>query len=205
MLLSDADIKDALKGTLQAPWSALVPRGMDAYGHAPMACLNIAPFEPDHLNPSSYDVTLAADIRVPNPLVTRLDCRAIEPGYTDPVTIDPDGGYVLEPGDFIIATTAEYFTLPPLLAARCEGKSSIGRIGLAVHCTAGFIDPGFSGQVTLEIANLSPWEIVLRSGMRIAQMAFELMASGPMRPYGMAGGHYQGQVGPTESRYRMEP
>jgi dCTP deaminase len=178
---------------------------MDAYGHAPMACLNIAPFEPDHLNPSSYDVTLAAEIRVPNPEVTRLDCRAIEPGYTTLVTIDPDDGHVLAPGDFVLASSQEWFSIPPLLVARCEGKSSIGRIGLTVHVTAGFIDPGFSGQVTLEIANLSPWEIVLRPGMRIAQMAFEMMASAPVKPYGMGGGHYQGQRGVTESRYRMEP
>lgn len=200
MLLSDGDIRDAIQGRLQPPWAGLIPQAM---GSPIMPeVLYVSGFREDHLNPSSYDVTLAPEIRVPNSLVTRLDCREIEPGYTDPATIDPDDGYVLDPGDFVLATTAEYFTLPTMLAARCEGKSSIGRIGLAVHVTAGFIDPGFSGNVTLEIANLSPFEIVLRSGMRIAQMAFEMMASAPARPYGMRG-HYQGQQGPTESKFSM--
>jgi dCTP deaminase len=176
--------------------------------------IDISPFDDKNLQPVSYDLTLSADIRVP-----RDDVHTIDPGletlnddafyhgrvpswrpYTTGRLIAPHG-YILRQSDFILACTAETIKLDPTIAARVEGKSSLGRLGMAVHITAGFIDPGFQGQITLEIANLAPWDIVLYAGMPIAQIVFE-QVSAPDRDYGQTG-HYQGQKGPTESRYRF--
>lgn len=168
--------------------------------------IGIEPFVTDHVNPASYDLTLAAEIRsplvaAPGLVMPPLDVKKIEPGYTEAVTMS-DEGVVLEPGYFILATSEEYVRIPRMLAARAEGKSSLGRIGLMVHVTAGYIDPGFEGQVTLEIYNCLPRPIILRAGMRIAQLAFFRMSHTPINVYGVTG-HYQGQRGPTESRFEM--
>jgi dCTP deaminase len=159
-------------------------------------------FRDDHLNPASYDLTLAPTLRRALKLNTDLDVAHVEPGYTEPVEMGET--YVLNPGSFILAATNETLRLPHHLAARVEGKSSLGRIGLAVHITAGFIDPGFHGSVTLEIVNLLGRRIVLRPNMRIAQLAFSRMSSIPLHPYGVRG-HYQNQPAgePVESRFRM--
>jgi dCTP deaminase len=146
-------------------------------------------------------LTLDPLIRVPVHDVRPLDVRKIEPGYTREVTIGEDG-YRISSGSFILATSVERITLPGYLAARVEGKSSLGRIGLAVHITAGFFDPGFDGQATLEIANMLNRTIILRATMRIAQIAFQVMSQEPYELYGVKG-HYQNQKGPTESRYAM--
>lgn len=159
------------------------------------------PYDRSFVNPASIDMRLGDLIRIPDPLVTTLDVAEIQPDHTDQVQIDAEG-YVLDPGDFILATTVERVTLPADIVGRVEGKSSIGRLGLAVHITAGFIDPGFEGEITLEVANLAPWSITIRPGMRIAQMAFTRMNSTAKKPYGRVG-HYQGQRGPVESRYKM--
>lgn len=180
MILSDSDIQEAIEHKQ----------------------IGYSPFDPLLLNPASIDMRLHDEILVPNPLVTEIDMREVKPGHTDPCYIDDLLGYQLDPGDFILACTQEEVTLPESLVARVEGKSSVGRVGLAVHITAGFIDPGFQGQITLEIANVSPWKITLHSGMRIAQIAFQVMNSPARSPYGVVG-HYQGQRGPTESRYRI--
>lgn len=169
--------------------------------------IGIEPFCEDHINPASYDLTLAAEIRspliaAPGLVMPPLDVRKIEQGYTESVTMN-ENGVLLNPGDFILATSEEYVRLPKNLAARAEGKSSLGRIGLMVHVTAGYIDPGFEGQVTLEIYNCLPRPIVLRAGMRIAQLAFFRMSRVPIKAYG-ATGHYMHQRGPTESRFRMD-
>lgn len=169
----------------------------------------IRPYDEAQLGPASYDLRLAEEIRVPwmphpdmwiEPSTLELDLDEVEKGYTKPETIGPLG-YVMQPGAFLLASTQEYVTIPPDLVARVEGKSSLGRVGLAVHITAGFIDPGFQGTITLEMANLLGRPIRIYPGMRIAQIAFTRMEAKPLAPYA-ANGHYQGQQGPTESRYR---
>lgn len=163
--------------------------------------IGIAPFHPECVNPASVDLTLHPMLRVPSILCEQIDVADVPEGYTDPQEIHPDLGYRLDPGEFVLASTTEVIDLPDDITARVEGKSSIGRLGIAIHVTAGYIDPGFRGQVTLEIANLAPWSIVLRPHMRIAQIAFTRMSAPAEQPYGKVG-HYAGQVGPTESRYR---
>jgi dCTP deaminase len=180
-----------------------VIRDMIVGGH-----LGYTPFHEQYLNPASIDMTLYHVIRVPARNQYRqfrpIDTMEVRTDHTTEFTMDEDGEYTVEPHQFFLACTRESVRLPNDMISRVEGKSSIGRLGLAVHITAGFIDPGFEGQVTLEVANLSPWPITLHAGMRIAQMAFSQMSSPSENPY-WSRGHYQGQRGPTESRYRIEP
>lgn len=169
--------------------------------------IGYTPYAPALLNPASIDMTLHPQIRRPAKdrygRYFRIDMAQVHPDHTEPREMMPyPSGYALEPGEFILACTNEKVHLPDDVLARVEGKSSIGRVGLAVHITAGFIDPGFKGSVTLEVANLSPWTIILYPDMRIAQIAFMAMDSPSRRPYQMTG-HYQGQEGPTESRYHL--
>lgn len=163
--------------------------------------LGIEPFDPAMVQPASLDVRLDRVIRplLPGPPIDPAEDQA---HMFDTVTI-PDGGtYSFPPGGFALASTFETVALPDDLVARVEGKSSLARLGLLVHVTAGFVDPGFAGAITLELANLTsrPW--VLRPGMKIAQLAFEQLSSTAAHPYGSdgAGSHYQGQRGPTCSR-----
>lgn len=164
--------------------------------------LKISPFDPARVQPASVDLLLDQFLRVPRNPGAEIDVARVWAGHTVLAEMDEDG-WLMQPGDFLLASTVERVALPPDLAARVEGKSSLGRLGLAVHVTAGFIDPGFSGQITLEIANLSPWPIRLRQQMPIAQLGLIPMAAVPQRPYGRAGNHYMGQYGPTESRYEL--
>ena len=168
--------------------------------------IGMSGFDPEHLNPASYDLTLSPVIRASTGLKGILDVAAIEPGYTRVLEMG-ENGMVLFPGEFILAATNEVVTIPQDLAARVEGKSSLGRIGLAVHITAGFIDPGFHGSITLEIVNLLGRPIRLRPNMRIAQIAFIRMAARPFRGYEKTG-HYQHQgtglvSEPVESCFKM--
>ncbi len=176
--------------------------------------IGIHPFDPDRLQPVSYDLTLSVNILVP-----RDDVHTIE--TQEWADYDPSmkyyglvpawhqhtrgraipGGYSLRRGEFILGSTCEEISLPAHYAARVEGKSSLGRLGVQVHITAGFIDPGFSGQVTLEIHNVAPWSVRLHEGMPIAQIVFEPV-NPPERDYSKTG-RYQGQTGPTQSRYRF--
>lgn len=173
--------------------------------------LNIEPWDGEQLQPVSYDLKLDSAIRVaphdvglidPKGLSLRSD--AVQPGgheaYMIPKTFG-EKGYQLTPGQFILACTQETVTLSPNIAGRVEGKSSLGRLGVQVHITAGFIDPGFNGQITLEIHNVAPWAVMLYPGMPIAQIVFTPV-SAPERDYTQTG-HYCGQRGPTESRYRL--
>lgn len=160
--------------------------------------IGIRPFNEANLQPVSYDLTLHQTVRVPDPYVSQVDPFSPEWPYEYTLRRNADET-VLRPGDFILACTNEQIHLDPTVAARVEGKSSLGRLGMAVHITAGFIDPGFVGQITLEIKNLAPWSIPLRAGMRIAQIVFE-QVNAPELDYSKTG-HYQGQHGPTESRY----
>lgn len=164
--------------------------------------IGYTPFDEKFVNPASVDMTLSPMVRLPNYLTDWIDVADVQPDHTELHEMDAEGGLRLDPGDFILACTNESVELPDDIVARVEGKSSIGRLGLAVHITAGFIDPGFAGQITLEVANLAPWAITLRPNMRIAQIAFQRMSEPAHDPYGGVG-HYQGQNGPTESRYRL--
>lgn len=177
--------------------------------------IDITPFDPHLLNPVSYDLTLADgyrryrdDVHTIETLDVGQDDRADNhygevPSWKDHTTghTIPNHGHTLNPGDFILACTRETIGLSAGFAARVEGKSSLGRLGMAVHITAGFIDPGFTGQITLEIANLAPVAIRLYPGMPIAQIVFEPVTA-PLYDYSKTG-RYQGQHGPTPSRYRF--
>jgi dCTP deaminase len=165
--------------------------------------LDISPFDPEQVQPASVDLLLDHYVRtLAGPKWAEIDVANVPARHTTLHEIDEDG-WLLDPGDFLLGSTVERVTLPHDLAARVEGKSSLGRLGLTVHVTAGFIDPGFSGQITLEIANLSGKPIRIRRLMPIAQLCLIPMQAVPARPYGHAGNHYQGQFGPTESRYEM--
>ncbi len=165
--------------------------------------LGIDPFEPELVQPSSIDVRLDRRFRVfNNQNHTHIDPAKRQDDLTSPVTV-PDGDpFVLHPGEFVLASTLEAVTLPADLAARLEGKSSLGRLGLLTHSTAGFIDPGFSGHVTLELSNVANLPITLWPGMKIGQLCVFGLSSPAERPYGAgaAGSRYQGQEGPTPSR-----
>jgi dCTP deaminase len=165
--------------------------------------LGIHPLDRELMQPASVDLTFDRFVRMPYTLPgEELDVAALQADHTLLQEI-PEDGLTLEPGEFLLGCTVERVCLPGDLAARVEGKSSLGRLGLAIHVTAGFIDPGFEGQITLEIANLAPWAVRLRPGMRIAQLCLLQMSSPVDKPYGTAGNRYQQQFGPTESRYRM--
>lgn len=165
--------------------------------------LSISPFDPARVQPASVDLLLDQYVRtLAGPDWAEIDVADVRPRHTKLDEIGEDG-WLLDPGGFLLACTVERVTLPPDLAARVEGKSSLGRLGLTVHVTAGFIDPGFSGQITLEIANLSGKPIRLRRLMPIAQLCLIPMQAAPERSYGQAGNRYQGQCGPTESRYTV--
>jgi dCTP deaminase len=122
---------------------------------------------------------------------------------TELVEIDDDEPFILHPGEFVLGSTLERVTLPDDLVARLEGKSSLGRLGLLIHSTAGFIDPGWDGHVTLELSNVANLPITIYVGMKIGQLSFVQMTEPADTPYGSAalGSKYKGQTGPTPSRY----
>ena len=166
--------------------------------------IRLDPYDPALVQPASIDFRLHQDILVFN----NYTCEAIDP-YAVPedlhskVTITDENPFILHPGDFVLASSMERLTVPVDLVARCEGKSSLGRLGLAVHVTAGYVDPGWSdGHITLELANVSRLPIKLWAGMRIGQFAFETLDQPAERPYGhpALGSKYQGQSGPVASR-----
>jgi dCTP deaminase len=161
------------------------------------------PYEPSMLQPSSIDVRLVKFLRLfdhhPYPFI---DPASDQPELTLLVEADDGEAFVLHPGEFVLGSTFEAVTLPDDVAARLEGKSSLGRLGLLTHSTAGFIDPGFSGHVTLELSNVATLPIKLWPGMKIGQMCFFRLSSASEHPYGsdLYGSRYQGQRGPTASR-----
>ena len=165
--------------------------------------LALEPFEPELMQPSSVDVRLDRFFRVfNNHLYTHIDPSIRQDDLTAPVEVDEDQPFVLHPGEFVLASTLEVITLGDQLAGRLEGKSSLGRLGLLTHSTAGFIDPGFSGHVTLELSNVANLPITLWPGMKIGQLCIFRLSSPAEHPYGSAvyGSRYQGQRGPTPSR-----
>jgi dCTP deaminase len=163
----------------------------------------IRPYDPKDLQPSSVDLHLDRRFRVfRNNRYPFIDVRQTQPDLTELLTIENDEPFILHPGEFVLGSTYEVITLPDDVAARLEGKSSLGRLGLLTHSTAGFIDPGFSGHVTLELSNVATLPIKLWPGMKIGQLCFFRLSSPAENPYGSAkyGSRYQGQRGPTPSR-----
>ncbi|GAB6939382.1 dCTP deaminase [Isoptericola variabilis] len=161
------------------------------------------PYDPSMLQPSSIDVRLDRYFRLfDNHKYPFIDPSQEQPELTRLVEVAPDEPFVLHPGEFVLGSTFEAVTLPDDVAARLEGKSSLGRLGLLTHSTAGFIDPGFSGHVTLELSNVATLPITLWPGMKIGQMCFFRLSSPAEHPYGSDayGSRYQGQRGPTASR-----
>lgn len=184
MLLSDTDIRAHIEA-----------------GH-----IDVNPYSPEHVQPASLDVCLGSQF---------LQVRTDGPSCIDPsqdqnlarlTEVARGEPFVLFPGEFVLGSTEEIITLPATIAGRLEGRSSLGRLGLLVHSTAGFIDPGFTGTITLELSNATPLPIRLWPGMRIGQLCLMRLTSPAERPYGDVrnGSKYQGQTGPTASRSHQD-
>src|SRR5215475_149422 len=165
--------------------------------------LVLEPHDEELTQPSSIDVRLDRYFRVfNNSRYTHIDPAVQQDELTALVEPDGDDPFVLHPGEFVLGSTLEVVTLPDDLAGRLEGKSSLGRLGLLTHSTAGFIDPGFTGHLTLELSNVANLPIMLWPGMKIGQLCLFRLSSAARNPYGSAaaGSRYQGQRGPTPSR-----
>ena len=181
MLLSDRDIKEQISAKRVA----------------------IEPFDPAMIQPSSVDVRLDRFFRVfENHKYSEIDPSVEQPELTRELEVAADEHFILHPGEFVLASTYEVITLPDDIAGRLEGKSSLGRLGLLTHSTAGFIDPGFSGHITLELSNVANLPVKLLPGMKIGQLCLIKLSSPAEHPYGSAlyGSRYQGQRGPTPSK-----
>ena len=184
MLLSDRDIK------------AQIESGR----------IGLEPLEMGLLQPSSMDVRLDKFFRLfDNHKYPFIDPKEQQDELTRLVEVDPSEPFILHPGEFVLGTTFEFVKLPDDIAARLEGKSSLGRLGLLTHSTAGFVDPGFQGHVTLELSNTATLPIKLWPGMKIGQLCFFQLSSASENPYGSQkyGSRYQGQRGPTASRSHL--
>ena len=163
----------------------------------------IDPFDVDMVQPSSVDLRCDSVFRVfENHKYAVIDPKAPQEDLTTAVSATADQPFILHPGEFVLGSTAEVIGLADDIVARLEGKSSLGRIGLLIHSTAGFIDPGFKGQVTLELSNVANLPIAIYPGMKIGQVSFYQLSTPAEHPYGSpgAGSKYQGQSGPTPSR-----
>lgn len=168
--------------------------------------VRLKPWDPEMVQPSSVDIHLDRFFRLfDNHKYPVVDPAADQPELTRLVEVSADGEFVLHPGEFVLGATYERVTLADDVAARLEGKSSLGRLGLLTHSTAGFIDPGFSGHVTLELSNTATLPIKLYPGMKVGQLCFFQLSSPAERPYGAGatGSRYQGQRGPTASRSHL--
>ena len=170
--------------------------------------IRIDPWDPKMVQPASIDLRLGDSFRVfHNHRATAIDLRDPPSNLTEEVVM-PDGeAFVIHPGEFCLGRTLEWVQIPDDIVARIEGKSSLGRLGLIVHATAGFCDPGFEGTLTLELNNLTRVPIRLYPGLPIAQLSFMTLDRPALRPYGSPGlgSHYQGQRAATESRYEGGP
>jgi dCTP deaminase len=170
--------------------------------------IRIEPWDPLMVQPASVDLKLGTSFRVfHNHRIQVIDLADPPTGLTERVEVDTDEPFVIHPGEFVLGRTEEHVAIPDDVVARIEGKSSLGRLGLIVHATAGFVDPGFTGTLTLEITNFNSVPIVLRPGLPIAQLSFMTLDRAAERPYGHPelGSHYHGQVEATESRYEGGP
>ncbi len=166
--------------------------------------ISIDPWDPELVQPASVDLRLGDSFRVfHNHRTAAIDLREPPTNLTEEVVVAEGEAFIIHPGEFVLGRTLEWVELPDDIVSRIEGKSSIGRLGLIVHATAGFVDPGFKGTLTLEITNLTRVPIKLYPGLLIAQLSFMALDRPARRPYGAEelGSHYQGQVAATESRY----
>ena len=167
----------------------------------------IRPYAPADLQPSSVDLHLDASFRVfRNNRYAFIDVRDLQPDLTELVRVAPDERFILHPGEFVLAQTLEWIELPDDLVVRLDGKSSLGRLGLLIHSTAGYVDPGWKGTLTLELSNVANLPIALYAGMKIGQISFFQMTSPVDRPYGSPelGSKYQGQSEPTASAFHLD-
>ena len=185
MIFSDRSIKDAVAG----------------------GRVIIDPFDEAMVQPSSVDVRCASTFRVfENHKYALIDPKAPQEDLTTEVDASEADPFILHPGEFVLGATLEVVGLADDIVARLEGKSSLGRLGLLIHSTAGFIDPGFKGQVTLELSNVANLPIAIYPGMKIGQISFYGLSTPAEHPYGSpgAGSKYQGQAGPTPSRVHRD-
>jgi len=169
--------------------------------------VGIRPYDAADLQPSSVDLHLDRSFRVfRNNRYPYIDVRAPQPDLTEMLTVADDEPFVLHPGEFVLGQTLEWVELPNDLVARLEGKSSLGRLGLLIHSTAGYVDPGWKGNLTLELSNVANLPIALYFGMKIGQISFFKMSSPVDRPYGSPelGSKYQGQSEPTASAFHRD-
>jgi dCTP deaminase len=167
--------------------------------------IRIDPWDPRLVQPASVDLRLGDSFRVfHNHRATMIDLRQPPDNLTEEVVVAEGDSFVIHPGEFCLGRTLEWVELPDDIVARIEGKSSLGRLGLIVHATAGFCDPGWKGTLTLELNNLTRVPIILHPGLEIAQLSFMMLDRPAVRPYGSPelGSHYQGQRAATASRYR---
>jgi dCTP deaminase len=181
VLLSDRDIRAAIDG----------------------GRIGLDPYDASMIQPSSVDVRIDRYFRLfDNHKYPVIDPAEDQPDLTRLIEVVPDEPFILHPGEFVLGATYEQVTLADDIAARLEGKSSLGRLGLLTHSTAGFIDPGFSGHITLELSNVANLPITLWPGMKIGQLCLLRLTSPAEHPYGSAsvGSKYQGQRGPTPSK-----
>jgi len=185
MIFSDRSIRDAVeKGSIQ-----------------------IEPYEPSFIQPSSVDLRVGEAFRVfVNHRYSEIDPRSPQEDLTQLVAVEDGEAFMLHPGEFVLGSTLERVKLGEDIVARLEGKSSLGRLGLLIHSTAGFIDPGFEGHITLELSNVATLPIAIYPGMKIGQISFYQMTTAAERPYGSIelGSKYQGQSGPTASRSHQD-
>jgi len=166
----------------------------------------IEPLGPNSIQPSSVDLHVDRYFRVfRNDTTPFIDPKQRQEDLTELVEVKEEGAFILHPGEFVLGSTLERVALPTDLVARLEGKSSLGRLGLLIHSTAGFVDAGWDGHLTLELSNVANLPIALYPGMKIGQISFLRMTTAAEVPYGgpTTGSKYQGQRGPTPSRYYL--
>ena len=182
MILSDRDIRQAIKD----------------------GRVGIDPFDEGDVQPSSIDLHVDKLFRTfHNHRFPHIDVKQPMENLTELVQVADDEAFILHPGEFVLGSTSEYVKLPDDLVARLEGKSSLGRLGLLIHSTAGYVDPGFEGHLTLELSNVANLPITIYPYMKIGQISFFQLTSAAENPYGSGrvGSKYQGQRGPTPSKY----
>jgi dCTP deaminase len=166
--------------------------------------IGIEPFDSADVQPSSVDLHVDRFFRTfHNARHPYIDVKKPMEDLTELVEVADDEAFILHPGEFVLGSTSEYVKLPDDLVARLEGKSSLGRLGLLIHSTAGYVDPGFQGHLTLELSNVANLPITIYPGMKIGQISFFELTSAAEHPYGAGAlrSKYQGQRGPTPSRY----
>jgi dCTP deaminase len=169
--------------------------------------IEVDPFDESCVQPSSIDLHVDRTFRTfHNARYPYIDVKVDMPDLTELVEVDGANPFILHPGEFVLGSTLERVRLPDDLVARLEGKSSLGRLGLLIHSTAGYVDPGWDGYLTLELSNVANLPITIYPGMKIGQISFFRLTTAAERPYGAAGrgSKYQGQRGPTASRFFEE-